>query len=119
MLVHYAGPLESDPGAAHRLGAFAVREAATYLLSLAASAEGSPARDALTPALLADSAVVTPTLLQIAKDQGRGRDLRRSAINWLARPRSEPGGAWAAGIARAVDQIVRDRSANEAVRQRP
>ncbi len=113
----YAGPLAADPGAAQDLGAFPAREAAAYLLSLAASAEGSPARDALTPALLADSAVVTPALLQIAKDQGRGRDLRRSAIGWLARRRAEPGGVGAAGIARALDQIVRDRTENESVRQ--
>jgi HEAT repeat protein len=113
----YAGPIAADPGAAQDLGAFPAREAAAYLLSVAASADGRPARDALTPAMLADSAVVTPTMLQIAKDQARGRDLRKSAITWLARRRAEPGGVGAAGIARALDQIVRDRTENESVRQ--
>ncbi|HVT39229.1 MAG TPA: HEAT repeat domain-containing protein, partial [Gemmatimonadaceae bacterium] len=113
----YAGPLMPDPGAAKDLGAVSSREAATYLLSVAASAEGRPARDALTPAILADSAVVTPTLVQIARDQSRGRDLRKSAISWLARRRAEPGGVGAAGVARALDQIVRDRNENESVRQ--
>ena len=113
----YAGPLMPDPGAAQDLGAVSAREAATYLLSVAASAEGRPARDALTPAILADSAIVTPTLVQMAKDQSRGRDLRRSAISWLARRRAEPGGVGAAGVARALDQIVRDHNENESVRQ--
>jgi hypothetical protein len=112
-----AGPIAAGPGAAQDLGAFPAREAAAYLLSVAASAEGRPARDALTPAMLADSAVVTPTMLQIAKDQARGRDLRRSAITWLARRRAEPGGVGAAGIVRALDQIVRDRTENESIRQ--
>ena len=113
----YAGPIVADPGAAQDLGAVPAREAVAYLLSVAASAEGRPARDALLPAILADSAVVTPALVQIAKDQGRGRDLRKSAISWLARRRAEPGGVGASGIAKALDQIVRDRTENESVRQ--
>jgi HEAT repeat protein len=113
----YAGPIAADAGAAQDLGAVPAREAAAYLLSVAASAEGRPARDALTPAMLADSAVVTPAMLQIAKDQARGRDLRKSAITWLARRRTEPSGVGATGIARALDQIVRDRTENESVRQ--
>jgi len=32
--------------------------------------------------MLADSSVVTPALLQIAKDQNRSRDIRRSAITY-------------------------------------
>jgi HEAT repeat protein len=60
---------------------------------------------------------VTPKLLEIAKDQTRARDLRRTAINWLARRRVEPGGVGAAGVARALDQIVRDRNESETIRQ--
>lgn len=113
----YAGPLAADPGAATELGAVSTREAVSYLLALAATADGKPARDALLPAMLADSSTVTPTLLQIARDQARGRDLRKSAITWLSRRRAEPGGAGATAIARALDQIVRDRAENESVRQ--
>jgi HEAT repeat protein len=113
----YAGPLMPDQGAAKDLGAVSSREAATYLLSVAASAEGRPAREALMPAMLADSAVVTPTLVQMVKDEARGRDLRKSAISWLARRRAEPGGVGAATVARTLDQVVRDRNENESVRQ--
>ncbi len=113
----YVGPVPTDAAAAQELGAVSVKEAVSYLLSVAETTDGRPARDALTPALLADSSVVTPTLLKIAKDQSRSRDIRRSAITWLARRRDERGGVGAAGIAKALDQLVRDRNESEAVRQ--
>ncbi len=113
----YVGPLAPDAGAAKDLGAVSAREAAEYLMSVAATADGRPGHDALLPAMIADSAVVTPKLLEIAKDQTRARDLRRSAIGWLARRRTEPGGVGAAGIAKALDQIVRDRGESETIRQ--
>ena len=113
----YAGPLASDRGSAVELGVVAAREAASYLLSLASTVDGRPARDALLPAMLADSAVVTPALLKLVSDQARGRDLRKAAITWLARRRAEPGGTGAPAIARALDQLVRERTENESVRQ--
>jgi HEAT repeat protein len=67
--------------------------------------------------MLADSAVVTPQLLAIARDQTRARDVRRSAISWLARRRAEPGGAGAAAVARALNDIVRNRDEGEPIRQ--
>jgi uncharacterized protein (UPF0147 family) len=112
----YVGPTPADAPAAQELGAVPAREAVAYLLSIAASTDGKPARDALAPAMLADSAVVTPTLLQIAKDQTRSRDIRRSAITWLSRRRDEKGGVGASGIAKALDQLVRDRNESETIR---
>ena len=112
----YVGPTPADAPAAQELGAVSSREAVAYLLSVAAATDGKPARDALTPAMLADSAVVTPTLLQIAKDQTRSRDIRRSAITWLSRRRDEKGGVGASGIAKALDQLVRDRNESETIR---
>jgi hypothetical protein len=112
----YVGPTPADAPPAQELGAVPAREAVAYLLGIAASTDGKPARDALTPAMLADSAVVTPTLLQIAKDQSRGRDIRRSAITWLSRRRDEKGGVGASGIAKALDQLVRDRTESETIR---
>jgi HEAT repeat protein len=112
----FAGPLATDESGGKDIGAAPAREAAAYLLGLATSLDGRPAREALTPAMLADSAVVTPQLLQLAKDQGRARDLRRSAISWLARRRTEAGGVGADAVERALDQMVRDRSESESVR---
>ena len=89
----YVGPVPADAPPAQELGAVPAKEAVAYLLSLAATGDGRPARDALTPAMLADSSVVTPELLAIAKDQSRSRDIRRSAINWLSRRRVRRAGA--------------------------
>ena len=113
----YAGPLFNDPSAGQDLGAVPARDAVSYLLVLASNVDGRPAREALFPAMLADSSPVTPTLLQLAKDQSRPRDLRRSAISWASRRRAEAGGVGAANVSKALDQIVRDRNESESVRQ--
>jgi uncharacterized protein (UPF0147 family) len=113
----YAGPLASDPAGGQDLGAASAREAATYLIGLAGTLDGRPAREALLPAMLADSVMVAPLLAQLAKDQTRARDVRRSAISWLARRRGEPGGLGAAAVERTLDQMVRDRNESEAMRQ--
>jgi HEAT repeat protein len=113
----FAGPLFVDPAGGKDLGAVPAREAAAYLLTLAQTLDGRPAREALLPAMLADSAVVTPTLAQIVRDQSRARDVRRSAISWLSRRRGEPGGLGAASVAKVLDGVVRDRGEGEGVRQ--
>ena len=113
----YAGPLAVDPAAGQDLGAMPAREAVTYLLGLASKLDGRPAREALFPAMLADSAPVTPTLLELVRDQSRARDLRRSAMSWVSRRRAEPGGAGASAVAKALEQVARDRNESESVRQ--
>ena len=113
----FAGPLSPDPESGRDLGTVSAREAALYLLSVAATGEGRPAREAIMPAMLADSAVVAAKLLEIAKDQSRSRDVRRSAISWAARRRAEPGGPGAAFVAKALNDIVRNREEGEPVRQ--
>jgi len=112
----YVGPAQSSPGAAD-LGTVPAREAADYLLSIAAKADGRPGRDAITPAMLADSAVVTPQLLAIARDQSRARETRSSAINWLSRASDERGGVAPAQLAKALGDMARDENDNQQVRQ--
>lgn len=112
----YAGPLAGDPNGGTDLGAVPAREASAYLLGLVGSLDGRPARDAILPAMLADSAQVTATLLQLARDPNRPREIRRSAISWLSRRRDEPGGVGAAAVVRALDGFVRDRSESETIR---
>ena len=111
----YVGPVQSSPGAAD-LGAVPAREAADYLLSIASKVDGRPGRDAIGPAMLADSAVVTPQLLAIARDQSRARETRSSAINWLSRASDERGGVAPAQLAKALGDMARDENDNQQVR---
>jgi HEAT repeat protein len=112
----YVGPAQQSPGVTD-LGPVPAREAAEYLLSLAAKVDGRPGRDAITPALLADSATVTPQLLAIARDQSRSRETRSSAINWLSRAADERGGVSPSQLAKALGDIARDENDNQQVRQ--
>ena len=113
----YAGPLGNDPDGGRDLGAVPAHDAAAYLLGLASTLEGRPARDAMQPAMLADSSVVTPLLTAIVKDPMRSRDIRSNAIAWLARRRGELGGVGAAAAQRTLDGIVRDRNESETTRR--
>jgi HEAT repeat protein len=112
----YVGPSQSAPGATD-LGAVPAREAAEYLLTLAARVDGRPGRDAITPAMLADSATVTPQLLAIARDQARARETRSTAISWLNRAADERGGVSPSQLAKALGEIARDENDNQQVRQ--
>ncbi|HEX6049654.1 MAG TPA: HEAT repeat domain-containing protein [Gemmatimonadaceae bacterium] len=112
----YVGPVQSTPGATD-LGTVSAREAADYLISLAARLDGRPGRDAIAPAMLGDSTRVSPQLLAIARDQSRARETRSSAISWLSRAFEEPGGVSASDLARALGAIARDETDNQHVRQ--
>ncbi|MBK9549385.1 MAG: hypothetical protein IPO52_09855 [Gemmatimonadetes bacterium] len=112
----HAGPLTPEAGDGTNLGAVGSGEASKWLLSLATSLEGRPARDALLPAMIADSSVVTPALAAIVRDTERSRDLRRSALSWLSRRRDEAGGIGAAATTRLLEEVVRNRSENESLR---
>ena len=107
----FAGPVAAVDGATD-LGAVRPRDAADFLLALAAKAEGSVARDAIMPAMLADSVSNQTALLAIARDQSRARETRRSAISWLSRDGRVP-----ASLSVALLAIARDDSDNQSVRQ--
>ena len=113
----YAGPLWNDPNGGQDLGAVSSREAVSYLLGLAGSLDGRPAREALQPALFADSATITPQLLTLVKDGSKPRDVRRAAMSAMARRRNEAGGVGAAAVAKALEAVVRDRNESESLRQ--
>ncbi len=112
----YAGPLSTEPDGGMDLGAVPAADAASYLLGLAMSLEGRPAREAMLPAMLADSAVVTPQLTQLVRDQARSRDIRGSALSWLARRRGETGGVGAPVAQRTLETIVHDQNEGEGIR---
>jgi HEAT repeat protein len=76
---------ESTPDGITDLGTVAAGSAAEYLLDLAARIDGRPAREAILPAVLADSATVWPALLRLAQNRELSRSVRGSAISWLGR----------------------------------
>jgi hypothetical protein len=68
------------------LGTVPAGEAARYLLSVAQHGIGTPAARAIAPAVFADSALVWPDLLSIARDSsGQRRAARNDAAFWLSR----------------------------------
>lgn len=76
---------ETTPEGITDLGPVSAAGAADYLLDLAARAEGRSGREAILPAVLADSAEVWPGLLTLARNREISRSVRSSAIGWLGR----------------------------------
>lgn len=80
----WVGPLRSRE--ARDLGAVSAPDAARYLMTIAARGTPQAGAKAILPAVLADSAVVWPELLTIARDRDtRSRGTRQEALLWLSR----------------------------------
>ncbi len=112
----YAGPVAETPAGVTDLGKVRARDAAEYLLGLAERSEGRVSRDAIMPALLADSVDVSGRLMAIARNQNAARQTRTSAISWLARPMNTTERN-VQSIAEALVAIARDEDDNQSVRQ--
>ncbi|MGH7679572.1 MAG: HEAT repeat domain-containing protein, partial [Gemmatimonadaceae bacterium] len=112
----FAGPVPPVTDGVTDLGRVRTRDAADYLLALAERAEGRVSRDAVFPAVLADSVDVTPRLLAIARNQNSARETRRSAISWLGRPLDNRERS-VNEVATALVGIARDEDDNQSVRQ--
>jgi HEAT repeat protein len=111
----YGGPVAEEPGATN-LGAVPAAEAASWLLGIAGRIDGRPGREAIMPAALADSALVTRELLAIARNTERSRELRRSALSWVVRRRGERGELTADEVSRTLVTIARDEAEVRTVR---
>lgn len=112
----FAGPVPPVTDGVTDLGRVRTRDAADYLLGLAERAEGRVSRDAVFPAVLADSVDVSPRLLAIARNQNSARETRRSAISWLGRPLDNRERS-VKEVADALVAIARDEDDNQTVRQ--
>jgi len=112
----FVGPTPAATPGITDLGRVRARDAAEFLLGLAERAEGRVSRDAILPAMLADSADVGARLLAIARNQNAARETRRSAISWLGRPLDarERG---VSGVADVLVAIAKDEDDNQSVRQ--
>ena len=85
----YVGGRWRSAGDATDLGTVGVREAVDYLLDIVTHESGSAAHEAIFPATIADSVVVWPRLLAIAKDDTRERAVRKDAVFWVSQSAGE------------------------------
>jgi HEAT repeat protein len=77
------GAWKPDAGVSLDLGVVPARDAAAYFLSLAPRLDGSSRNNPLLAAAIADSAVIVPDLLQLARNTSIARHTRRRAVNWV------------------------------------
>lgn len=85
---YVGGRWRSADGRTTDLGTLPARQAAADLLALAEQSR-SAADELITGATLADSAVVWPTLLRIARRTDLPEDARRQAVFWLGQAAGE------------------------------
>jgi len=99
------------------LGAVAAGAAAEYLLDLAARADGRPGREAILPAVLADSATVWPGLLALSRNGALSRSVRQGAMSWLGRELDRMNGEDARKASAALIAIAGDTEETLPIRQ--
>lgn len=116
----YVGGQWRQNTASTDLGTVSAREAAAYLMALAAKDESRASEKAIFPAMLADSVTLWPDLLKIARDTRISRKVRRSAVFWVGQA---AGDAATRGLTDLVDDNSADREVREqavfALSQRP
>ena len=112
----YVGPADSTLRGVTDLGHVRAQDAADYLLSLAAKVDGRAGRDALMPAMLADSANTARALVAIAKNTALPRETRRSALSYMGRS-TDGMQTIPASVTEPILAIARDETDNQSVRQ--
>jgi hypothetical protein len=112
----YVGPPDSTQRGVTDLGRVRAQDAADYLLSLAAKADGRAGRDALFPAMLADSANTAGALVVIAKNTALPRETRRSALSYMGRS-TDGMQTIPTSVTEPILAIARDETDNQSVRQ--
>ena len=112
----YVGPADSTLRGVTDLGHVRGQDAADYLLSLSAKIDGKAGRDALFPAMLADSANTAATLVAIAHNTALPRETRRSALSYMGRS-TDGMQTIPASVTEPILAIARDEADNQSVRQ--
>ena len=100
------------------LGAIGAPQASEYFLGLATESDGKLGREALLPAVLADSATVWRGLTRIAQDRKLSRGLRESATGWLGREASWQGPDASREISTLLTAIAENREEPASLRSR-
>ena len=112
----YVGPADSTLRGVTDLGHVRAQDAVDYLLGLAAKVDGRAGRDALMPAMLADSANSAAQLVAIAKNTALPRETRRSALSYMGRS-TDGMQTIPAAVTEPILAIARDETDNQSVRQ--
>lgn len=107
---YVGGRWRAGRGQATELGLVPARQAADLLLTLAPEVSGDAGGELVTAATLADSAVVWPRLLRMARDSSIGEDTRRQAVFWLGQAAGEE-------ATRGLDTMVSDTGGDIEVRK--
>jgi len=97
-------------GAITDLGVVSTRDAADFLLSLVAGSPDRVSKEAIFPATIADSVVVWPALLRVARDDSRPSETRKQAVFWVGQA---AGDAITANLSSLVDEDNVDREIRE------
>lgn len=107
---YVGGRWRTPNGTVTDLGTVSTRDATDFLLGLVAQSTDRVAKDAIFPATIADSVVVWPALIKVARDESRPSDTRKQAIFWVGQA---AGDAVTANLANLVDQSDIDRDIRE------
>jgi hypothetical protein len=107
---YVGGRWRAGRGQATELGLVPAQEAADLLLTLAPDVSDDAGSELVMAATLADSVVVWPRLLRMARDSNIGEDTRRQAVFWL-------GQAAGAEATRGLDSLVSDSHGDIEVRK--
>jgi HEAT repeat protein len=105
----YVGGRWRSTGPATDLGTVRPQEASSYFIRLA-EREGGLEGDPVLPATLADSVVIWPALLRLARSPTAPQETRRSAVFWL-------GQAAGTAVAGSLDSIVGDARGDREIRK--
>lgn len=112
----YVGPTDSTLRGITDLGHVRGQDAADYLLSLSQTIDGRAGRDALLPAMLADSANTASQLVSIARNTALPRETRRSALSYMGRS-TDGMQTIPSSVTEPILSIARDETDNQSVRQ--
>ena len=112
----FVGPADTTLRGVTDLGRVRAQDAADYLLSLATKVDGRAGRDALLPAVLADSANTAAALVSIAKNSALARETRRGALSYMGRS-TDGMQTIPSSVTDPILSIARDETDNQSVRQ--
>jgi hypothetical protein len=116
---YVGGRWRSRSGAVTDLGLVPAREAADLLLALAPQVVEDDGGELVTAATLADSAVVWPQLLRLARDGRVREETRKQAVFWLGQAAGEEATKGLDSIATEGEDIEIRTQAVFALSQRP